>query len=136
MESPDRSPLRVVAALIRRGDTVLVQQRAAHKTRGGLWEFPGGKVEAGESDEDALARELREELGVEAEIGERLDGVVHAYDDLTVEVLLYRADIAADVEPQAHDAAQVAWVLTRELGALEFVDADGPIVARVARSNP
>lgn len=124
--------VRVVAAYFRRGDRVLVQQRPPGKSRGLLWEFPGGKVEAGESDEAALARECAEELGVPVEVGERLWSTVHRYPDLHVELLLYRASMPTDATPQPHDAHQLAWVELRELPSLPFCEADVPLLPLLA----
>ncbi|WP_373049126.1 (deoxy)nucleoside triphosphate pyrophosphohydrolase [Vulgatibacter sp.] len=124
--------VRVVAALFTRGDTVLVQQRPPDKSRALLWEFPGGKVEAGEADEAALARECAEELGVSVSVGERLWSVVHEYADLAVELVLYRAAMAADAVPQPHEAHQLAWVERARLPGMEFCEADVPLLPRLA----
>lgn len=124
--------VRVVAALFTRGDTVLVQQRPPGKSRGLLWEFPGGKVEAGEADEEALARECVEELGVRVDVGGKLWEVEHAYADLTVTLVLYRAEMAPDALPQPHDAHQLAWVERSKLPALDFCEADIPLLPRLA----
>ncbi len=78
------APIRVVAGALFRDGLFLAALRPAGSAEAGLWEFPGGKVEPGESDEEALRREIREELGAEASIGEELDGRVHAYPEKTV----------------------------------------------------
>ena len=124
--------VRVVAALLHRGGRVLVQQRPAHKARGLLWEFPGGKVEAGEGDVAALRRECVEELGVEIECGRVLRTTVHDYEDLTVELVLIAARMPPEVEPHAHDAARLDWVRVADLAALPFCDADLEIVRDLA----
>src|SRR5438874_13380462 len=90
------SSIRVVAALIAHpsdASRFLVQQRLPHKSRANLWEFPGGKVEPGESDEAALQRECKEELDVELQVGAHRWGTTHAYADLTVTLELYEAKI-------------------------------------------
>ena len=84
----------VVAALIWEGERFLICQRPAHKARGLLWEFVGGKVEPGETPEQALARECREELDVTVSVGEPFMDVVHAYPDLTVHLTLFHAALA------------------------------------------
>ncbi len=124
--------VRVVAGLFRRGSTVLVQQRPAGKSRGGLWEFPGGKVEPGETDERALARECHEELSVEVSVRGKLAELSHEYEDLTVELALYEATMADDATPRPNDAQALAWVERGELPALPFCDADVPLLPRLA----
>ena len=121
--------IRVVAGLFVRGRRVLVQQRPPHKARGLKWEFPGGKVEPDESDAAALVRECREELGVDVDVGRELWRTVHAYADLTVELILLAATIGADVEAQALDAHRLAWVELHALTGLPFCEADTEFVA-------
>ena len=87
----------VVAALIWDGDRFLICQRPAHKARGLLWEFVGGKVEPGETKEDALIRECREELDITLSVGDVFMEVTHEYPDLTVYLTLFHARIAAGV---------------------------------------
>lgn len=128
----EKRRVRVVAALFSRGGTVLVQQRPPGKSRELLWEFPGGKVEAGEADEQALARECVEELGVAVEVGERLWSVVHEYVDLAVELVLYRAHMPESAAPQPHEAHQLAWVERARLPELPFCEADVPLLPRLA----
>lgn len=124
--------IRVVAALFRRGETVLVQQRPPDKSRALLWEFPGGKVEPGETDQEALARECLEELGVEVEVGVKVWEARHEYEDLVVELLLFRATMAADATPLPFEAHQLAWVSRGELPALPFCEADIPLLPLLA----
>jgi 8-oxo-dGTP diphosphatase len=128
--SMNKPRVRVVAALLWRGDDLLVQQRLPHKARPLLWEFPGGKVEPGESDAAALVRECREELDVEVRVGPLAWQTVHAYEDLLVELRVHHAHLVdADAEPRALCAAQVLWRRRVELGALEFCPADIALVA-------
>jgi len=124
--------IRVVAALLFRGDTILVQQRLPNKSLGLLWEFPGGKVEAGESDPEALRRECREELGVEIEVQAKVWEARHEYPDLTVELHLFRASLAADATPQPLEANQIAWVHRTKLGELPFCEADRALLPLLA----
>jgi 8-oxo-dGTP diphosphatase len=126
--------IRVVAALIpARGDgsRFLVQQRLPGKARANLWEFPGGKVEAGEGDEQALARECREELDVELKVGRRLWGTTHAYDDLTVTLELFAAVILTG-EPKALGAQALRFCTFDEMRALPFCEADLPLLEALA----
>lgn len=124
--------MRVVAALFCRGSTVLVQQRPPGKKQALLWEFPGGKVEPGESDADALVRECREELGVDATVGELVWSARHDYPGFSVELMLYRATMADDATPHAHDAHQIAWVERERLAELPFCEADVPLLSLLA----
>jgi 8-oxo-dGTP diphosphatase len=122
--------VRVVAALITSddGQRVLVQQRPPGKQRALLWEFPGGKVEAGEADDRALRREAVEELGVELAIGAERFHVTHAYPDLEVDLHLYQARILKGV-PEARQPGQVLReVRLQELRSLRFCEADQPVV--------
>lgn len=122
--------MRVVAALIADAadpGRFLVQQRLPDKSRANLWEFPGGKVEPGEGDEAALAREAFEELAVTLEVGERLWDTVHAYADLTVELVLYRARIAGGT-PRPLGAQALRFATPAEMKALPFCEADLPLL--------
>ena len=126
-----RRRVRVVAALVEHPDAdgrYLCQQRHPGGPRGELWEFPGGKVEPGESEPEALAREGLEELGVTLEIGRRLWDGTHVYPDLEVELVLYAARIRAGV-PQALDAQGLAWLTFTGMQALAFCEADVPLLA-------
>ena len=125
--------MRVVAALIERAGLLLVARRKDKGERAGLWEFPGGKVEAGEGDAAALARELREELAVEARIGPLYARVEHRYPDLLVDLVLYKASLPGDAEPRALSAEEVRWVRRAELAALPFCEADQPLLGPIAR---
>lgn len=122
--------IRVVAALIedpRDVSRFLVQQRLPNKSRANLWEFPGGKVEAGETDEQALARECVEELDVELAVGRRLWSTSHAYDDLTVQLELFAAKIVKG-EPKALGAQALKFCTPVEMQALPFCEADLPLL--------
>jgi len=125
----------VVAALIARGDEVLVARRKEAGERAGLWEFPGGKVEPGEGERAALARELREELGVRVQVGELYARVDHIYPDLQVELALYRARLHDNEEPRPLTAEELRWVPLRELPALPFCEADVPVLTRLAEEG-
>lgn len=121
--------LHVAAAVIRGADgRVLIARRPEHKHQGGLWEFPGGKVEAGEAVELALARELHEELGIEVRASRPLIQVRHDYPDLAVLLDVHEVS-AFDGEPHGAEGQPLAWVAPRELPAYEFPEANRPIVA-------
>ncbi|WP_296264656.1 Nudix family hydrolase [Pseudomonas sp. UBA6562] len=123
------SRVHVVAAVIRRADgQVLLAQRSASQHQGGLWEFPGGKVEAGEAVEAALARELREELGIEVSASRPLITVSHDYPDKRV-LLEVREVSAFTGEPHGAEGQPLAWVAPRDLPSYEFPQANRPIVA-------
>jgi len=121
--------LHVAAAVIRGADgRVLIARRPEHKHQGGLWEFPGGKVEAGEAVEVALARELHEELGIEVAASRPLIQVRHDYPDLAVLLDVHEVS-AFSGEPHGAEGQPLAWVAPRELAGYEFPEANRPIVA-------
>ncbi|NTX13992.1 (deoxy)nucleoside triphosphate pyrophosphohydrolase [Myxococcus sp. CA056] len=122
--------VRVVAALIPGrldAQRFLVQQRLPGGSRALLWEFPGGKVEAGETDEAALARECREELDVELSVGRRLWEGRHEYPDLTVELVLYAARMLSG-EPKPLGANALEFRTPGEMQSLPFCEADIPLL--------
>jgi 8-oxo-dGTP diphosphatase len=113
---------------------VLLTQRKVGAHLEGLWEFPGGKVESGEDPRDALVRELREEIGIDARVGEAVDVTFHRYEDADKSVLLLffeatRTDNSK--EPEALDVAAFRWADISDLDTLRFPPADGPIVIKV-----
>lgn len=113
----------VVAALIRDGDRFMICRRPAHKARGLLWEFPGGKVEPGETKEQALARECREELGVGLAVGTLFAETSHSYTDLTVHLMLFNAEII-EGEPCAFEHSDIKWITAEEISQYDFCPAD------------
>ena len=120
----------VVAALIWQGNRFLACQRPAHKARGLLWEFVGGKVECGESKQEALIRECREELAVTLQVGEPFMDVIHEYPDLTVHLTLFNASIAEGV-PQKLEHNDIKWITVEEIDQYEFCPADEVILERL-----
>lgn len=122
----------VVAALIWRGEEFLICQRPAHKARGLLWEFVGGKVEPGETGEEALIRECREELGVEVQVGQVFMDVKHVYPDLTVHLVLYHSTIASG-EVQKLEHNDLRWITPAEMEKYDFCPADEEILAEIQR---
>jgi 8-oxo-dGTP diphosphatase len=125
----------VVAAVIERGGMVLVTLRRPKGERASLWEFPGGKVEPGEGERAALARELKEELGVRVQIGEEVARVEHIYPDLQVELALYRCALHEKEEPRALQCEEVRWISKRELPGLPFCEADVPVLVKLAEET-
>ena len=125
-----RPVTEVVAALIWDGDRFLACQRPAHKARGLLWEFVGGKVEPGETREEALIRECREELAVTVVPKGVFVEVDHVYPDLTVHLTLFHARIAEGV-PQKLEHNDIRWLLVDEIGDYAFCPADVEILRRL-----
>ena len=121
---------QVVAALIWQGDRFLICQRPAHKARGLLWEFVGGKVEPGETKQAALIRECREELAVELQVGDVFMEVDHVYPDITIRLTLFHASIAAG-EPQKLEHNDIRWILPSEIPQFAFCPADVEILERI-----
>ncbi|HIS52236.1 MAG TPA: (deoxy)nucleoside triphosphate pyrophosphohydrolase [Candidatus Onthomonas avicola] len=120
----------VVAALIGRDGQFLICQRPAHKARALLWEFVGGKVEPGETKEQALVRECREELGVTVRVGEVFLEVTHAYPDLTVHLTLFRAAITEGT-PLRLEHNDLRWITAAEIPRYDFCPADEVILQKL-----
>ena len=120
----------VVAALIWEGDRFLACQRPEHKARGLLWEFVGGKVEAGESLQEALIRECREELDITVAPRDIFLTVIHEYPDLTVRLTLFNASIAEGT-PKLLEHNALRWIKTSEIDTLDFCPADEEILKRL-----
>ena len=120
----------VVAALIWRGDSFMICQRPAHKARGLLWEFVGGKVEPGETREQAPIRECREEIGVTLSVGNIFMEVVHAYPDITVHLTLFHA-VIAEGEPQMLEHNDIRWITPGEIPEYDFCPADTEILTKI-----
>lgn len=122
-------PIVVVAAVTLREGKVMICQRRPEAHNGLKWEFPGGKLEAGESPEEALRRELREELDIEARVGRVCDAVYHRYADRDVLVLFYRCEIL-EGEPKCLDCNAIEWVAAEDLKGFDFAGADRVFVGR------
>ena len=120
----------VVVALIWKNNKFMICQRPPHKARGLLWEFVGGKVESGETKEQALIRECREELDILLSVGDVFMDVVHEYPDLTVHLTLFNATIA-EGEPQKIEHNDIQWIMPNEIPDYEFCPADEEILARI-----
>ncbi len=126
--------VRVVAAVIERDRTVLVTRRHDDAERGGLWEFPGGKVEPGEGEPDALCREIREELGCDVSVGALLARHRHRYPDLEVELAFYRCVLAGTGEPAPIGVAALAWAALGTLATYDFCEADLPVLGIIEQA--
>ena len=124
----------VVAALIWDKDKFLICQRPAHKARGLLWEFVGGKVEPGETKEQALVRECQEELAVTLSVGEVFMEVDHQYPDLNVHLTLFNAAICEGV-PQMLEHNDIRWITPEEIPQYDFCPADEVILRRLRHEN-
>ena len=122
--------IEVVAALIWDNDQFMICQRPAHKARGLLWEFVGGKVEAGETKEAALIRECREELAVTVSVGDVFMEVVHEYPDITVQLTLFNAVISEGV-PQKLEHNDIRWITPAEIPQYDFCPADIEILDKI-----
>ena len=120
----------VVAALIWDNGKFMICQRPAHKARGLLWEFVGGKVEPGETKEQALIRECREELAVTLSVGDVFMDVTHEYPDLMVHLTLFNATIS-EGEPQKLEHNDIKWTSPSEIADYEFCPADVEILAKI-----
>ena len=122
--------LPVVAAVIERGGRVLLAQRPGHKHLALKWEFPGGKVEPGETVEAALLREIREELNCEVCVIRPLPRFTHTYDRTTIEMIPFVCHLVpGSPEPQPAEHVAIAWVLPDELSGYDLAAADLPVAA-------
>lgn len=120
----------VVAALIWDKNRFMICQRPEHKARGLLWEFVGGKVEPGETKQQALVRECREELGIRLSVGEVFMEVVHRYPDITVHLTLFCATIAEGI-PQKLEHNDIRWITPAQIPEYDFCPADEEILRRI-----
>lgn len=120
----------VVAALIWAEDKFMICQRPEHKARGLLWEFVGGKVEPGETKEQALIRECKEELDVTVSVHETYMEVTHEYPDLTVHLTLFQAEIAEGI-PQKLEHNDIRWITVEEIPNYDFCPVDDVILRKL-----
>lgn len=123
MPSESSAIIHVAAGLVFRNGQLLLTQRRPGDHLGGFWEFPGGKIEPGESSHDCLQRELREELGIEVEVGECVERVQHRYPEKTVSLQFFKCALVRG-EPQTLGCAALVWVRADELPSYELPAAD------------
>ncbi len=123
--------MRVTAAVIERDGRLLIARRRAGGRFGGVWEFPGGKVESGEEPRDGLRREIREELDLDIDVGPALGEFPFASETLTLILIAFRAAIREGVM-RLSDHSEIAWVLPSELSGYDFALPDRPLVRRLA----
>ena len=123
--------VEVVAALIWENGKFMICRRPAHKARGLLWEFVGGKVEPGETKEQALVRECREELAVTVAVQDEFMSLVHEYPDITIHLTVFNASIAEGV-PQLLEHNDIRWIPPKEIKNYDFCPADNKILERIA----
>ena len=124
----------VVAALIWDNGKFMICQRPTHKARGLLWEFVGGKVEPGETKEQALIRECQEELAVILSVGDPFMDVIHAYPDITVHLTVFNATIAEGT-PQKLEHNDICWITPKEIPDYQFCPADEEILAAITKRH-
>lgn len=123
--------VEVVAALIWKNGKFMICRRPAHKARGLLWEFVGGKVEPGETKEQALVRECREELAVTVAVQDEFMSLVHEYPDITIHLMVFNAYIAEGV-PQLLEHNDIRWISPKEIKNYDFCPADNKILEKIA----
>jgi 8-oxo-dGTP diphosphatase len=124
-------PIAVVAAVIERNGSFLLTLRPDGTHLAGHWEFPGGKVHDHESHEEALRREIFEELDAVARVGELVHTVTHAYPEKTVQLFFYKCDLDGDAKPMI--GQEMRWVAKHELSALPFPEADRDLITTLSR---
>jgi 8-oxo-dGTP diphosphatase len=123
--------MRVVAAVIRSDGQTLACRRAAHKNLAGKWEFPGGKVEAGETDEAALAREIKEELGANVVVEELVETTFSNANGLNIVMASYRCRLIDERPTQSSDHDLLLWLAVDELQTLDWAELDIPVVQKL-----
>lgn len=125
-----KNQIEVSAALIFKGGKLLITQRHTGSHLGGLWEFPGGKREAGESFEDCLVREIREELGMEIHVGALFEDIAHDYPEKSVRLKFFLGRPVSG-EPQTLGCAAFKWIAKHELSSYEFPAADARLLEKL-----
>lgn len=140
MTSSDANPrpkkiINVVGAVLTNGDKILAARRGQSMSLPGMWEFPGGKIEPNETPQDALRRELEEELMCTAEVGAHLETTQYEYDFGIVILSTYFCQLLKG-EPQLTEHSEITWLPVQELGSLDWAPADIPAVERLMRDRP
>jgi 8-oxo-dGTP diphosphatase len=123
----------VVAGFLKKDNRILVGQRPENNSLAGLWEFPGGKIELGESPEQALARELSEELGIEAEVGELKLSVTHSYNDVGIVILFFEVNFWKG-EPKAKHHLMLEWIYPEELKERSIPEANKKVLHQIFKA--
>lgn len=124
------TPIKVTCAIISMEDKILVVQRSNRMSLSMKWEFPGGKIERGESEIDFIKREIREELNIEIEVVDRLTPSLYSYPAITISLIPYTANyVSGTLKLKEH--TQYLWLVRDELDILDWAEADGPIVEEV-----
>lgn len=123
----------VVAGFLRKGSQVLVGQRPENHSLAGLWEFPGGKIEAGETPEVALARELSEELGIQAEVGELKFAATHSYGEVNILILFFEI-LYWKGEPKAKHHLMLEWINPEDLTNRPIPEANKKMISRILKA--
>lgn len=118
----------VVGALIKKGDKFFVCQRSEIMTLPLLWEFPGGKIEAGEIEQDALVREINEELSCDIKINKHIDTSFYEYEKFTINLSVYECELVNDTKPLIEEHSDSAWILINEFKDYDFAPADIPAI--------
>ncbi|OGD13651.1 MAG: hypothetical protein A2V76_09615 [Candidatus Aminicenantes bacterium RBG_16_63_14] len=132
MKAQEKKPRTVTAAVIERDGKILCARRKSGLAAGGLWEFPGGKLEEGEAAERGLRRELEEELGVEARVGEFLCSVPFSGSLMSFELIVFRAELLGD-DFRLTDHDEIRWLGPEEMDESLFSKPDRPVVRMLAR---
>ena len=127
--------ITVTAAVVEKDGRILIAKRKKGWRFEGKWEFPGGKIEASETPEECLRRELREELGIETRIGTFICSSTYAYPYATVQLLVYRA-FHLSGEYTLHDHQEIRWVIPEELRQYDFPEADKPVIEKLIGAGP
>ena len=128
------NPIKVTAAILAKDGRIIIAQRKSSDHLSGKWEFPGGKIEPGETPEVCLARELKEEFDIDVAIGEHLGSNVHHYDHVSIELMAYRASwVGGAIKMNDHKAYR--WVTIDQLTEFDFAPADVPLVDMLRRGQ-
>lgn len=124
--------INVVAAIIEKENKILITKRNLKKSQGGLWEFPGGKIEEGETKQEALKREIKEELDLDIEVYEQVTEKVHHYPDKDINLISFKCKIISG-ELKLIEHEEYKWVLPGEMSQYEFAEADKWIVENIRK---
>lgn len=123
--------LEVVAGVFWQGDKFLIGRRRGDDSFAGKWEFPGGKIKPGESETEALKREIQEELGCEIDVGERLTEIDHTYETVQVKLIFYTCEFQGDLPKKSTSHQALAWITPEEINQYDFLEADRPFLEKL-----